>query len=283
VTAAVIAGPSAGVTGGASQNSWPAALVRDHPGLIKSVTQSGRHQRAGHDRERWRTIRWSDYRAHVGICQQRGPWRVEMVEDKADAPTQWIAEAEGLPWEPGWYTALVHADRGLVMSDVPAEIAGCLPFLDRVRRERCSSVLISGLGLGIVPAWLLANCPVERIDVIEIDPDVIELTTRDEAAREMWAADPRLHVHLGDALTVRLGDRCVLHEDCYPPEWFAAGWHDIWDRPSAENLPSMARLHRRFGRRTGWQLSWERPECEAMRRRGRRDGFGCTIREDTLS
>jgi hypothetical protein len=279
-------GPSGGVTGNASTDAWPESLVREHPDLARAVIQARRRPRAGHDRKRWETVTWTDYRAHVGICQSRGPWRIDMVEEKP-GPGQWICEAEQLPWEPGWYTALVHAERGLVMSDVPAEIAGCLPFLDRARvegwklcgrRDTGLTVLISGLGLGIVPAWLLANAAIHRIDVIEIDPDVIGLVARDEAARDAWAASPRLHVHLGDALTwqPQQRDGCELHRDCPPPSRFDAAWHDIWDRPSADNLPSMMRLHRRFGRRAGWQMSWERPECEAQRHR---DATGCAVLE----
>jgi hypothetical protein len=278
----VITGPSAGVTGGESQHTWSRAFLDGSPGLAKALIQSGRRPRAGHDRERWKTVSWDDYRAHVGICGRRGPWRVEMVEDKTGEPSQWVAEADGLPWEPGWYTALVHDERGLVMSDLPAEIAGCLPFLDRVQSEGTANILVSGLGLGIVPAWLLANCPVEHIDVIEIDPDVIELTARDEAARDAWAADPRLHVHLGDALTLRLGTRegCALHDDCVPPAWYGAAWHDIWDSPTELNLPSMRRLHRRFGHRARWQMSWERPECEYRCKHPRSGSALCTISED---
>jgi hypothetical protein len=290
---ALITGPLAGVTGGASQQEWPADLIRDHPGLMRAVIAQRRQPRAGHDRARWESADWDSYRAHVGICQRRGPWRIEMAEEKPGTPSQWVAEAEGLPFVPGWYTALVHEERGLVMSDVPAEIAGCLPFLDRIqqetwracgRRRTGPSVLISGLGLGIVPAWLLANVAVHRIDVIEIDADVIDLVARDETAREVWAASPRVHIHLGDALTWDLGDRhgCALHTKCARwggSRWDAA-WHDIWDQPSPDNLPSMARLHRRFGRVTGWQMSWERAECEAKRRRERSGSPpGCLVVE----
>jgi hypothetical protein len=279
MTAALTVGPSAGVTGNASTAKWPDEIIRDYGDLARAVIGARRHPRAGHDRARWDTVNWDDYRAHVGICQSRGPWSIEMVEEKPATPGQWICEAEALPWRAGWYTALVHADRGLVMSDVPAEIAGSLPFLDRAVTTECSSVLITGLGLGIVPAWLLTRAQVERVDVIEIEADVIALVTGDECARETWAADPRLHVHHGDAHTHRLGVRfgCALHDDCLPPVWHAAAWHDIWDMPSARNLPSMMRLHRRFGHRTGWQLSWERPECEAMKRRG---PVGCLTLDD---
>jgi hypothetical protein len=81
-----------------------------------------------------------------------------------------------------------------------------------------ASFLIAGLG--IVPAWVLANTNPWRVDVIEIDPDLIRLTTR--AARsceepgESWADDPRLHIHHADAYDWWPGNRrgCALHEMC---------------------------------------------------------------------
>jgi hypothetical protein len=277
VTAAAAAGPSGGVLG---DINWDKFIddACDFPRLREHVYKHGRVPRAGHNRARWPEVAWNAYRAHVGICGRRGPWRVDMVEEKPDTPSQWVAEAEGMPFRPGWYTALIHNTRGLIMSDVPGEIAGALPFLDRVqldcrrataRRSAGPSVLISGLGLGIIPAWLLARTSVGRIDIIEIDPDVIELVARDVTAREAWADDPRLHVHLGDALTwtPRAGG-CQLHGDCAIPTSWTGAWHDLWDYISSENLPSMHRLHRRFGHRAGWQMSWERPECEARARRG---------------
>lgn len=263
-------GPSAGVLGKAGGNSVPAGLYRDHPEWARELLTTGRHRRAGHDRARWETVGWEDYRAQVGICQRRGPWSVEMAEERPDSPSRWVAEAEGMPCAPGWYTALVHAGRGLVMSDLPAEIAGCLPFMDRAAAEPGRPwFLIGGLGLGIVPAWLLRNVPACRVDVVEIDLDVIGLITEDGAARDAWAADPRLHVHWADALTWQPGrNGCALHRSCMAPRDWDAAWWDLWDTVSPANLPSMRRLHRRYARRACWQMSWERAECEAMRARG---------------
>ena len=61
--------------------------------------------------------------------------------------------------------------------------------------------------------------------------------------------------------------------------WDAA-FFDIWDTISPQNLPSMHRLHRRFARRCGRMWSWERAECEAMRRRGQTaEHPGCFVSE----
>jgi hypothetical protein len=283
VTAATLpAGPSAGELGRHDRHDLDPQLIAKHPELARKIMTIGCHPRTGHNRDRWAGVDWRDYAALVGIPQRRGPWSVQIVESEADSPDAWVSEACGMPHVPGWYTALVHDQRGLIMSDLPAEVAGMLPFFDRLTAHAAVlpppvwspsgqvKVLVGGLGLGIVPAWLLANVPVQRIDVVEIDADIITLITGDPAARDWWAADPRLHVHLGDIHTWRPGPAsgCQLHPACRPASDWHAAWFDIWDTVSTGNLPSMHRLHRRFGRRVSWQMSWERPECEAMRARG---------------
>lgn len=278
-----VSGPSAGVLGNGS-GVVDRDLYEKHPGWARELVTIGRHPRAGHDRERWKTVDWDQYRARVGCCGSAGPWSVMLLEAKPGDVTSWVVEAEQLPPSlPGWYTSLQHRDRGLVMSDIPAEVAGALPFLDFAEAVPGARVLVAGLGLGIVPARLLRFGDVARVDVVEIDPDVIRLVAGDaqeDGAPNDWAADPRLHVWHEDALAwkVPFDGRCVLHEGwCgVPPSWDAA-WFDIWDLVSAKNLPSMKRLHRRYARRVtnGRMWSWERPECEAMLRRGQVIGRSC--------
>jgi hypothetical protein len=281
----LITGPSGGVLG-KDGGIVTQQLVDRHPDLARQFVTIGQYPRAGHDRERWETVNWDDYRAHVGVQLSAGPWRIDAIESTAGDVTSWIAEAQGMPvTPPGWYTALMHKDRGLVMCDVPGEIAGALPFLDAATLEH-RRLLITGLGLGILPAWLLATTSPWRIDIVEIDPDVIELITRDcreQWAPNAWAADPRLHIHHGDAHTWwPAGQRgCALHQTCRT--WGNATWHaaffDIWDTISPHNLPSMHRLHRRFGRRVAKMWSWERAECEAMRGRGQTLERPCWVSE----
>jgi hypothetical protein len=305
VKADLITGPSGGVLGKDGGIVTPEVLEK-HPDLARQVVTIGRYKRAGHDRALWETIRWEDYRAQVGIGGRSGPWRIWAHEARDGDPgsivTAWVAEAEGLPpTPPGVYAELLHDERGLVMSDMPAEICGALPFLDLAAELGRGALdfahhlgparlLIAGLGLGIVPAWVLRNVPgVSRIDIIEIEPDVISLVTsgcREEYAPNAWAADPRLHVHHGDAHTWRPGYRrgCALHGDCVMPAqitWQAC-WMDIWDVVSPHNLPSMHRLTRRFSRRCGRIFCWERPECEAMRARGQTlERPGCLFIDET--
>lgn len=258
----------AGVVGPGRREDWPAGFVRDHPGLARQLVTFGRHRRVGHDRESWRRVDWSAYRAQVGIGRKLGPWSIEAAWAGDDSLSAWIAQAEGMPHVAGSYTVLRHAERGTVMSDLPAELAGSLPVLRRARGR----VLVNGLGLGIVPACLLARRSVDHVDVVELDAELVELVLGDDVARRKWASDPRLTVRVGDA-----------HNVSWPvgTTWDVA-WHDIWDRVSPENLPSMARLHRRYARRARWQASWEQAECRAMARRGQileRPAIGCMIQD----
>ena len=123
-------GPSGGVPGN-SRGMVSREMWEKYPGLARQVVTAGQHSRAGHDRRRWETVSWDDYRAQVGIWQSRGSWRIEPSASRPGDLAWWIARAQAMPvTPPGRYTALVHQDRGLVMSDLPAEIAGALPFLD---------------------------------------------------------------------------------------------------------------------------------------------------------
>jgi hypothetical protein len=285
----VIAGPSGGVLG-TGGGPVTAEAVRRHPDLAKRIVQIGCHPRAGHDRRRWESVNWDDYRAKVGVCQRAGPWRIEACISEPDTEpgsmvSRWLEEAHGLPvCPPGVYTALLHDQRGLVMSDVPAEIAGALPFLDWVAAEsarRRIRVLIGGLGLGIVPAWLLTRTDVAKIDVVEIDPDVTMLVTGEANwlgdTEPYWADDPRLSIYPADVLTWRP----------HPDDRWHAVFMDVWDLVSAANLPAMHRLTRRYARHLdrdygGRIWCWERPECEAMRRRGQtlERPWPCFVSED---
>lgn len=276
MSAELAAGPSGGALGDGC-GVVDRAMFEEHPDIARQIVTLGRRPRAGHDRARWATVDWDAYRAQVGVSTGEGPWSVVPVESLPDGPTRWVCEAEEMPFKAGWHTALMHERRGLVMSDVPAEIAGCLVFTDAAERIPGACLFIAGLGLGIVPARLLGHGQARRIDIAEIDPDVIRLITEgaeEEGAPNGWAADQRLHVWNADALTWRLpgaDGTCALHtEPCSFPRRFDACFFDIWDTVSGRNLPSMRRLHRRYGRRVGQgrMWSWERPECEAMLRRG---------------
>jgi hypothetical protein len=173
-----------------------------------------------------------------------GMWRVERFEvsetDAAFSRIRAAATGRERAVPAGVYTRLMRGPV-LVMSDTPAEIRD---HLEAIRRAS-GRVLIHGLGLGMVLKAVLAKPEVTRVDVVEKSEDVIRLVV------PTYEVDPRLHIHHGDAFTFR-----------FPPtERFDVVWHDVWDSICADNLPEMATLHRRYGRRTHWQGSWAKELC----------------------
>ena len=219
-------GPSGGVPGN-SRGLVSRDLCEKYPGLARQIVTAGQHPRAGHDRRRWETVSWDDYRAKVAVGQSRGWWRIEPSVSRPGDLAWWSARGQQMPvTPPGLYASLVHQDRGLVMSDLPAEIAGALPFLDYAAGQlRPVQVLIAGLGLGIVPAWLLAHASVARIDIIEIDADVIALITRGCRERGRRTGGRRIRgctsttatpAPGGPARLIAAAARCMATASCTP-------------------------------------------------------------------
>ncbi len=147
---------------------------------------------------------------------------------------------------PGTYTR-IDVDGRLWMSDTDDEKRDHASAFWEMQR-RGGRVLIHGLGLGMVVQAALRLPQVEHIDVVEIDPRVARLVG------EHYAGD-RCTIHVGDALT---------YEWPTGTRWDVV-WHDIWPTITGDNLPDMHRLHRRFGRRSGWQGSWARWDVERRR------------------
>ncbi len=99
-------------------------------------------------------------------------------------------------------------------------------------------MLITGLGLGVILQHALRQPHVERVDVVELDPDVIRLI-------RSHYRDRRLHVHRGDALTIDLRPRRLVWDLAY---------HDFWQATTAANLPAMYAVTRHFAGRADRQL-----------------------------
>jgi hypothetical protein len=148
----------------------------------------------------------------------------------------------------GEYTKLVHKERGVVMSDTPAEMSDHSYFV----RKAKGSVLINGLGLGMV----LYNCAlkeeVSKITVIEIDADIIELV----GSQYKNQFDGKLNIIHSDAL------------EYIPPKGirYDCVWHDIWDNICLDNWEEYKKLHRKYGRRCNYQNSWCRWELQQQLR-----------------
>lgn len=181
-----------------------------------------------------------------------GRWAVQrFTVSREDA--QWanlratIGGERGRGISPGDYTRLVHGAT-VVMSDVPAEMRD---HVDAVLNAK-GDCLVNGLGLGMVVQAMLFKDGVNTVTVIERSPDVIKLVA------------PHYQERFGNRFMVIESDALQYT----PPRGkkFGAVWHDIWDYICADNLDNMKTLHRRYGRRTEWQGSWCRAECQQAAR-----------------
>ena len=185
---------------------------------------------------------------------QKGDWKVEHFEvQKQDT---WLASlrADINPScmgrghiDPGIYTRLMHQGN-IVMSDVPDEMNDFKGFV----RGAKEVILVTGLGLGMTVEALLQNRMVRKVIVVEIEKDVIDLVGAHYLKK--WSSTSIEIVH-ADALTWK-----------NPMKYkFNRVWHDIWPTICADNLPSMKKLHRKYGHwlaSNGYQQSWSREECE---------------------
>lgn len=147
-----------------------------------------------------------------------------------------VFEGRALP--PGEYSRLRIAGASAWMTDTPAEYRDAVPFIHCAR----GSVLISGLGLGMVVKAVLKKSDVEHLTVIEVHPGVIALVGP-------AYQDPRLRIIEADCRTWK------------PDRKFDWAWHDIWGDLSTDDLPEMATLCRHYARAMtapGRQMVWGR-------------------------
>ena len=135
----------------------------------------------------------------------------------------------------------------VIMSNTPDE---CTDFMHFVYIAR-GSVLVNGLGLGCLLKELLEKPSVTEITVIEKSPDVIALVA------DTYRKDSRV---------------TIIEADCFtwqPPKgkYYDFVYHDIWDNITSDNLPEMAKLHRKYGKRCYYQESWCKRQCQEVKRR----------------
>jgi hypothetical protein len=177
---------------------------------------------------------------------QSGNWRIETFE----IPENSIENIRAMfkpgcrMIKPGFYKRIMR-NGSVVMSNTPAEISDYRHFVWKAK----GSVLINGLGLGCVLADVLKKESVEKVTVIEISSDVINLVA------PFFKTDSRVSIIQADAFTWKplKGER------------YNAVWHDIWDNICADNLDEMAKLHRKYGKRCDYQDSWCKELCKRYR------------------
>lgn len=183
-----------------------------------------------------------------------GPWAIESfeIEEQDAAEYNLRLSLKGMGSHhyvtPGKYKRLVHAERGVVMSNTPMEVRTNAEFIKAAR----GNVLINGLGLGMVLHAILNKPEVKKVTVVELDLDVIALTA------------PHFREHIASERLV------IVNEDCFkyvPPRGsrYHVVWHDIWDTICDENVYDMDKLKRKYAHRALVQMCWAEADCKAMR------------------
>jgi len=186
---------------------------------------------------------------------QSGDWKVEKFKvSKEEASFHNLRSTfsfggRGRTIQSGDYTKLTR-NGTIVMSDTPAEIRDHSYFIYQAKGH----VLINGLGLGWIVEALFQKKEVKTITVIEKSKDVIDLVKQ-----HYYDKCPK-NKHI-----------IIVHADAfeYKPQKnqrYSAVWHDIWTYICGDNVEDMKKLHRKYGRRTDWQGSWCRYECEQANR-----------------
>jgi hypothetical protein len=177
-----------------------------------------------------------------------GGWAVEtftVSEDDAQFARMRAMFHGGRGYVPaGTYKRLIrtHGFKDVIMSNTPDEIRDFMGFVWKAK----GSVLVNGLGLGVLLKALIDKPDITDITVIEKSEDVIKLVA------PTYLTDKRVTIINADAFEYE------------PPQGkrYNAVWHDIWDGICSDNLKEMEILHRKYGRKTDYQESWCREQCK---------------------
>jgi hypothetical protein len=174
-----------------------------------------------------------------------GPWTVKHFDISKDQAAIYAISCYGsyeIAPHPGKYTGLFHKERGVIMSDTRQEMVHLYDFSCMLNGDMSNEVHINGLGLGI--AVKIALDKRFQVEVIEIDPNVIQLV-----GTQLLALYP-------NTLTIIQAD--ALEWLVPKHKFYAAVWHDIWDEASDDNWDQYKLLMRRYGRHTKKQNAWGR-------------------------
>lgn len=187
---------------------------------------------------------------------QVGNWKIEKYTvDQMSAIVENLKEVDPGRWiVAGNYCRLVHdSTKQTWMSDTPSEIQDHLEFMDRAYGR----VLITGLGLGLAPAFVGRKCCVEKVTVVEIDPEVAVLFTKGWLANQPAEVQAKFEIVIGDAFELGAFWRADMSHR------FEMAWHDIWPTINPDDYYQQSKLMRLFGPMVrDTQLAWKRPWYE---------------------
>ncbi len=132
-----------------------------------------------------------------------------------------------------------------IMSNTPDEINDFRYFVGKVT----GSVLINGLGMGVILKAILEKPEVTEVIIIEKSLHVIRLVA------PTYINDKRVN---------------IINEDAFeyqPPKGkkYNYVWHDIWDYICSDNIEEIKTLHRKYRKKCDYQESWCRDRCKKLK------------------
>jgi hypothetical protein len=146
----------------------------------------------------------------------------------------------------------------LWMSDTPAEQRDhYTPYLEI--RNRGGSVLIFGLGLGMIAHAALKLPNVDNVVVVEREQEVIDLI-------EPQIRHPKLHVICTDANTLKPSDLVPILGEGYHLSVFYA---DIWPDLCTDNLKEYGNMKRRWSKVSDFRWCWGEDTLRREQRKSR--------------
>ena len=197
--------------------------------------------------------------AHLseGETQRFALQRFDVTADQADM-FNLRAIRTGRTIRPGNYIKLVEKNRGLWMSDTPAEQIDHYPVLREIQR-RGGTVLIFGLGIGMVVQAALKCTNVERVIVVEREQEVINLV-------QPQIACEKLVVLQGDANEFKPEDLVPVLGEGYHLSVFYA---DIWIDLTCDNMKAYGNMKRRWSKVSDFRWCWGEDTLRRQQRQER--------------
>lgn len=185
-------------------------------------------------------------------------WKIKRFEVKAEDKWRQLSSLmdSGRYVPEGIYTGLYRKGScgyEVIMSDTPDELNDHFDPIHYAQGE----VLIVGLGLGVVLNAVAMKPETKHVTVVELSTDVLALVQKHYEAKYPG----KITFIQADILTWQ------------PPRgshWNYA-WFDIWDQLSTDNLPQMAKLHRKFTRYADRYGSWGQKLLQYRARQERAD------------
>jgi|AGTN01.1.fsa_nt_gi Spermidine synthase len=110
-----------------------------------------------------------------------------------------------------WTTYVLARDSITWMSLVPMEVESQMPHL----AVASGTVVICGLGLGLMAYAVAARKAVSRVIVVERDPEVADMF-REFSAFDTWPQRSKVELVLADAREFRFGGADFLYVDIWP-------------------------------------------------------------------